>query len=112
MGRAKRDVRQDNGRERRKMARAYAAADAPCALCGGRRGPIHYGEPRDHLHPLSLVIDEIAPVSRWMEFGYSSARECACDKSNWQPAHRICNAEASDKRRPQRHVHDRPSGAF
>lgn len=112
MGRARSNPRQSKRGARLRAAARFAAADAPCALCRGRRGPIHYGEPRDHLHPLSLVIDEIAPVSRWSEFGYTSARECARDESNWQPAHRICNAEASDKRRPQRRAHDRPSGAF
>ena len=91
--------RQANGRERKKAARRFAAMNAPCALCNGRRGDIHYDEPRDHLHPLSLVIDEVRPVSRWMEFGYESARDCASDPNNWQAAHYICNAEAGDKRK-------------
>ena len=86
--------------------------DAGCALCHGSRGPIHYDEPRDHLHPLSLVIDERIPVSRWQEFGYESARACASDENNWQPAHRICNAIASDKRKKVRIAKDRPSGSF
>ena len=72
--------------------------DAPCALCHGARGPIRYDQPRSHLYPLSLAIDEIRPVARWMEFGYESAKQCASDPENWQPAHYVCNAEAGDKR--------------
>lgn len=103
---------------RKRAAKRYAACDAPCALCHGARGPIRYDQPRDHLHPLSLAIDEIAPVSRWEEFGYPSARACACDPANWQPAHWICNAIASDKRRGRMAAMkkveraDRPSGTF
>lgn len=70
---------------------------APCGICGGRLGPIHYDEPSDHLHPLSFVIDEIHPVSRWREFGYESAAAAAQDFSNLQAAHYCCNAAKSDK---------------
>lgn len=64
----------------------------PCAICRGRLGPIHYDEPSDPQHPLSFVIDEIRPVSRWKEFGYKSPEECAQDWDNLQPAHYCCNA--------------------
>lgn len=111
-GRSKNNPRQSNGHARRRAAARFAAMDAPCALCGGIRGPIHYDEPRDHMHPLSLAIDERVPVSRWREFGYESARACARDESNWQPTHRICNAEAGDKRRKPKAPKDRPSGSF
>jgi len=106
--------RQSNSRARKRAAMQYAAIDAPCALCKGTRGGIHYDEPRSHLFPLSLVIDEIHPVSRWREFGYSSAKECASDPNNWQPAHYICNAEASDKRVARRKPmkRDANSGTF
>ena len=90
--------RQSNGNARRKAAQRYAAMGAPCALCHGLRGEIRYDQPRNHMYPLSLVIDEIKPVSRWREFGYESAEACATDPNNWQPAHYICNAIASDKR--------------
>ena len=96
------DPRWANGNARRKAAKRFAAMNAPCALCGGRRGDIHYDEPRDYLHPLSLAIDEIKPVARWAEFGYESARACACDASNWQATHYVCNAEAGDKRKQKR----------
>ena len=105
--------RWSNGNARRKAARRYAAMDAPCALCGGRRGPIRYDQPRNHNFPLSLAIDEIKPVSRWREFGYESARACASDPCNWQPTHYICNAIASDKRKPAKQQRrDRTSGTF
>ena len=102
-------------RARAAAAQRYAAENAPCALCGGAIGPIRYDQPRSHLFPLSLVIDEIKPVGRWREFGYASARDCACDPGNWQPAHWICNARAGDKRgapkfRPTER--DAPSGTF
>ena len=71
--------------------------DAPCAICGGRLGPIHYDEPSDPQHPLSFVIDERIPVSRWREFGYGSAREAAEDWSNLQAAHYCCNAAKSNR---------------
>lgn len=111
MGKA--NPRQSNGNARRKAAKRYAAMDAPCALCHGMRGPIRYDQPRNHMFPLSLAIDEVKPVGRWREFGYSSARECATDPSNWQPAHWVCNALASDKRKqPAVRRADAPSGTF
>ena len=79
-----RNPRQRARRARVQAARAYAAANEPCALCGGGRGPIRYDQPRDSEHPLSLVIDEKLPVSRWQEFGYASRDDCACDRGNWQ----------------------------
>lgn len=110
----KRNPRQDAGRERRKFAARCAAADEPCALCHGARGPIRYDQPRSHLFPLSLAIDEARPVSRWREYGYPSARACACDPSNWQPTHWVCNAVASDKRPMNMRLvqPDRCSGTF
>ena len=66
----------------------------PCAICGR---PIHYDEPSDYNHPLSFVIDEIHPVSRWREFGYDSAAEAAADWGNVQAVHYICNMRKSNK---------------
>ena len=103
--------RQANGNARRKAARRYADINAPCALCKGSRGPIRYDQPRNHMFPLSLVIDEIIPVSRWREFGYESAKACATDVTNWQPAHWICNSQASDKRK-RMVKRDATSGTF
>ena len=70
---------------------------APCAICQGRLGPIHYDEPSDAAHPLSFVIDEIRPVSRFREFGYDSKEMAAQDWENIQPAHWCCNAAKGNK---------------
>ena len=68
-----------------------------CCICHGRLGPIHYDEPSDAAHPLSFVIDEIKPVSKWRQFGYASPRAAAEDWDNLQPAHYFCNAQKSNK---------------
>lgn len=81
-----------NGSLRRKHQARFRAMGAECGICRGRLGPIHYDEPSDEKHPLSFVIDEIRPVSRWREFGYASASAAAQDWSNLQAAHRCCNA--------------------
>ena len=80
--------RYSNGALRRKNRARFKAMGLPCHICGK---PIHYDEPSDHKHPLSFVIDEIIPVSRWKEAGYSSARQAAEDWNNLAPAHYCCN---------------------
>ena len=70
---------------------------AQCGICRGRLGPIHYDEPSNHNHPLSFVIDEIKPVSRYKEFGYDSREEACDDWNNLQPAHYCCNAAKSNR---------------
>ena len=80
--------RRANGSLRNKHRARFKAMALPCARCGG---VIHYDEPSDSAHPLSFVIDERLPVSRWKEFGYSSAKEAAQDWNNLQPCHYICN---------------------
>ena len=82
---------------RMKYQARFRAMDAPCGICHGRLGAIHYDEPSDARHPLSFVIDEVKPVSRWREFGYGSAREAAEDWGNLQAAHYCCNAAKSNK---------------
>ena len=72
-------------------------AGCTCGICNGKLGPIHYNEPSNAAHPLSFVIDEIKPVSRWKEFGYPSARAAAEDWNNLQAAHYCCNAAKSNK---------------
>ena len=86
-----------NGNLRRKYRARFKAMGAECGICKGRFGPIHYDEPSDSKHPLSFVIDEIRPISRYKEFGYES-REAACaDWSNLQAAHYCCNAAKGAK---------------
>lgn len=84
-----------NANLRRKHRARFKAMDAPCGICQGRLGRIHYEEPSDVNHPLSFVIDEIKPISRFREFGYSSKEAAAQDWSNLQAAHRICNQNKS-----------------
>ena len=89
--------RYKNGNLRRKYRGRLRAMAAPCGICQGRLGPIHYDEPSDAQHPLSFVIDEIRPVSLWREFGYDSPAAAAQDWDNLQAAHWICNAKKSNK---------------
>ena len=89
--------RHANGNLRRKHRARLKAMAGPCGICRGRLGPIHYDEPSDAEHPLSFVIDEIKPVSKWKLFGYSSPEEAAQDWDNLQPAHWCCNQAKKDK---------------
>jgi 5-methylcytosine-specific restriction endonuclease McrA len=86
-----------NGNLRRKHRARFKSMNAPCGICRGQLGPIHYDEPSNAEHPLSFVIDEIHPVSKWEQFGYNSAREAAEDWNNLQAAHYFCNQKKSDK---------------
>ncbi|MBR4707919.1 MAG: HNH endonuclease [Pseudobutyrivibrio sp.] len=91
------NARYQNGALRRKYRARFKAMDAPCGICRGRFGPIHYDEPSNAAHPMSFVIDEIKPISRFKEFGYESKREAAEDWNNLQAAHYWCNAQKSNK---------------
>ena len=86
-----------NGNFRRKARRRLRAENAPCHICGGRLGPIHYDEPSDAAHPLSFVIDEIIPISLAEQYGYESREAAAQDLSNLAPAHWVCNARKGNK---------------
>lgn len=96
-GGTKINPRYHNGTRRRKYRARLKAMGAPCGICGGRLGEIHYDEPSDSKHPLSFVVDEIKPVSRWKEFGYESAEACVDDFNNLQAAHYICNLKKSNR---------------
>ena len=93
----KRNPRSANGNLRRKHRARLKAMGCECGICKGRLGPIHYDEPSDARHPLSFVIDEIKPISRFKDFGYESRRAAAEDWSNLQAAHYCCNAAKSNK---------------
>lgn len=86
--------RYSNGNLRRKNRARIKALGLPCHICGQ---PINYDEPSDSKHPLSFVIDEVIPVSRWKEFGYPSKRAVAEDFNNLAPAHYACNLMKSNK---------------
>lgn len=85
--------RYSNGSLRRKNRARLKAMGLPCHICGR---PINYDEPSDVKHPLSFVIDEKIPVSRWKEFGYPSPRAVAEDWNNLAAAHYICNQRKSN----------------
>ena len=87
-----------NGNYRRKLRARFKAQGGECHICRGRLGPIDYTAPSDAAHPLSFVIDEIKPISRWREFGYPSPQAAAQDIDNLQAAHYCCNAAKSDGR--------------
>lgn len=89
--------RSQNGALRRKYRARFKAMGCECGICKGKLGEIHYDEPSDWRHPLSFVIDEIKPVSRWREFGYDSPRAAAEDWDNLQAAHWVCNQKKSNK---------------
>lgn len=86
--------RHKNGNARRKIRDRLRAMGMPCAICGR---PIHYDEPSDSKHPLSFVVDEKNPVSRWKEYGYPNPTAAALDWENVQAVHWICNARKSSK---------------
>ena len=107
--------RYSNGNLRRKYRARFKAMRLPCAVCGR---PIHYDEPSDSSHPLSFVIDEIHPVSRYWEFGYPSKRAAAEDWNNLQPCHYVCNQRKSARtmnelsREGVRRLRNLPDGAW
>lgn len=94
---SRKNPRYANGNLRRKHRARLKAQGNECGICKGRLGPIHYDEPSDARHPLSFVVDEIIPVSRWKEFGYESPQAAADDYSNLQAAHWCCNQAKSNK---------------
>lgn len=98
---SKGNPRRSNSSLRNKQRAYWKTRGLPCGICGAQ---IDYslgyiidertGKRRPH--PMSFVIDEIIPVSRWREGGYSSPEACALDLSNQRPAHYICNARRGD----------------
>lgn len=82
---------------------------APCGICGGRLGPIHYDEPSDAKHPLSFVIDEIKPISKYKQYGYDSKEEAAKDFNNLQAAHYCCNAAKGAKTHVTKRIYNMQS---
>ena len=85
-----------NGNLRRKHRARLKAMRCECAICHGALGPIDYDAPSDYKHPLSFVVDEIVPVSKYQLGGYNSRREAAEDWNNLQAAHYICNEKKSN----------------
>lgn len=115
-GGSRKNPRYANGNLRRKYRARLKALGGECGICHGRLGPIHYDEPSDAQHPLSFVVDEIRPVSRWREFGYPSPQAAALDWTNLQAAHYWCNLRKSNKvpedRKNQRVLRNVPDGEW
>lgn len=95
--RSKANPRYKNGNLRRKYRARLKAMGCECGICHGALGPIHYDEPSNAQHPLSFVVDEIIPVSRWREYGYDSPQAAAQDWNNLQAAHYCCNQAKGNK---------------
>lgn len=91
------NCRYANGALRRKNRARFKAMNAPCGICKGKLGAIHYDEPSNSKYPLSFVIDEIIPVSKSKAYGYESKRQAAEDWNNLQAAHWYCNSMKSNK---------------
>ena len=92
--------RTHKGSNRKALRARMAALGLPCAICGK---PIDYSLPHQiridgkwRCNDMAFELDEIVPVSRWREAGYSSPEQCADDPNNHQPVHRICNRHKSN----------------
>ena len=83
--------REGTGRAYRRLVARQRSLGLPCWICGQ---PIRYDLPTPH--PLSFEYDHYRPASRWLEFGYSSQRECVRDPANGRSAHRVCNERRQD----------------
>ena len=88
----KTNPRYANGNYRRGVRARFKAMGLPCHICGRE---IDYSLP--YLDPMSFVVDEIKPISKWKQFGYDSPEAVARDPDNLAPAHRICNAQKGAK---------------
>lgn len=104
--------RSANGNLRRKHRARLKAIGGPCGICRGKLGPIHYDEPSDAEHPLSFVVDEIIPISKWRQYGYDSPQAAAQDWNNLQAAHYCCNAAKSNKINYRINIPDNRSDAI
>lgn len=91
------NVRYANRNLRVKNRNRLRAMGCECGICKGKLGEIHYDEPSDYKHPLSFVVDEIIPISKYYLGNYTSPREAAEDFNNLQAAHYICNSMKSNK---------------
>ena len=86
-----------NGSARNKVRNRLKAEERGCWICRafGRPDRIDYSLPA--CHPMSFEVDELAPVSKWEQYGYPSAKACALDYSNLDATHRQCNIWRGNK---------------
>ena len=73
---------------RARCLRRDRAANAPCHICKGARGPIDYSVAPSST-PLSWEPDHIRPRSKWPELVF--------DMANIAASHRVCNRERGNK---------------
>ena len=91
--------RRADGSRRDKIRDRWRAIGAPCWICGK---PIDYSlgmvtaNGKRRPHPMSFVVDEVVPLSRYREGGFDSAAQAATTFDNTRPAHWICNARRGD----------------
>ena len=83
--------RYSNGNARRKLRARLRAEGRGCWICRafGRDDRIDYDLPAGH--PGAFEVDELIPVSRYLEAGYPSKQACALDYNNVDATHRACN---------------------
>lgn len=86
------DPRWKNGNYRRGLRARMKARGDVCHIC---KKPIDYSLPFSD--PMSFVVDERIPVSRWKVYGYDSPEAVCRDPGNTFAAHKICNARKSNK---------------
>lgn len=97
--------RRSNGSARNKIRQRWRSIGAPCALCGK---PIDYSlgmitvNGKKRPHPMSFVVDEIIPISRYREGGFESPEQAALCFENTQPAHYICNARKGNGKKQEK----------
>lgn len=84
--------RYKNGNYRRGVRAKMKARGDVCHICGK---PIDYSLP--YLDPMSFVVDEVIPISKWRQYGYDSPEAVCRDPGNLRAAHRICNAKKGAK---------------
>lgn len=89
--------RTTNGAARRRLRLRLKAEGRGCWICRafGLPDAIDYDLPSGH--PMSFEVDELIPVSKWREGGYSSPTACALDYQNVDAAHRKCNVWRGNK---------------
>lgn len=94
---SKPNPRNRNGNARRKLTARLKAERRGCWICRafGRPDRIDYDLPAGH--PMCFEVDELKPVSRYREFGYASAQQCALDYRNVDATHRRCNQWKSNR---------------
>jgi len=89
--------RQANGSARKKLRNRLKAEGRECWICKafGRPARIDYDLPPGQ--PGSFEVDELIPVSRYREGGYTSPQACALDYGNLASVHRACNQWRGNK---------------